>query len=108
VRPRDSRDPTSPQIGDRGQAVISQLVAAICDLERCGPDTDGFALWISTRPGHLLCGFCYRAAQVLSEELRCANPVGDPDLNAVVIAKLSEYLGVHIYLCGACAQADLS
>jgi hypothetical protein len=111
VRPRKRRQPAPQRLGARGLAVIGRVVATVSDLEPCGHDTDGFALWISTRPGHLLCEFCYQAAQVLAKDVRCAactNPAGDPDLDAVVIARLSDCLGAHIYLCAACAQADLS
>jgi hypothetical protein len=91
--------------------VIDRLLPTVSDLEPCEHDKDGSTLWISTRLGHLLCPFCYQAAQVLVEEVRCAacaSPAGDPDLDAVVIAKVSDELGAHFYLGGACADADLS
>lgn len=59
---------------------------------------------------YLLCGFCYQAAQVLAENIRCAacgRPAGDPDRDAEVISKLSDDLGAHFYLCKACIKADL-
>ncbi|HET7016150.1 MAG TPA: hypothetical protein VFI65_19670 [Streptosporangiaceae bacterium] len=92
------------------QVIIDQLLATVTDLVPCEHDKEGFALWISTRPGHLLCGFCYQAAQVLAEEVQCAacpNAAGDPERDAV-IAKLRDNLGAHIYLCHACTQTDLN
>ncbi len=86
-------------------------MASADGLEPCEHDKDGFALWISVRPRHLLCGFCYQAAQVLADGVWCAacgGPAGDPDLDAVVVAKISNELGAHIYLCAACADADLN
>ncbi len=90
--------------------VIDWLLATVTVLEACEHDLDGFALWISTRSGHLLCGFCYQAAQVLADDIRCAacgEPAGDPGRDAVVIAKISDALSVHFYLCHACADTDL-
>ncbi len=92
------------------QAIINQLRAAISGLEPCEHDKEGFALWISTRPHHLLCGFCYQAAQVLADDVQCAvcpNTAGDPVRDAVIVAKLRDDLGAHIYLCHACTQANL-
>jgi hypothetical protein len=97
-------------MGAQGLAVIDRLLDAVDELEPCEHDKDGFALWISLRPGYLLCGFCYQAAQVLAADIcctACASAAGDPDLDAVVIVKLSEDLGAHFYLCGGCAEADL-
>lgn len=97
-------------MGASGSAVIARLLATVNDLETCEHDKDGFALWISTRPGALLCGFCYQAAQVLAGDVRCAacaRPAADPGHDAVIIAKVSDHLGAHIYLCHACADADL-
>jgi hypothetical protein len=110
MRPRKRPQQTPAQIGARGQAVIDQLLATVRGLEPCEHDKDGFALWISLRPGRLLCGFCYQSAQVLAEDISCAacaSPAGDPELDAVVIAKISDELGAHIYMCGTCADADL-
>jgi hypothetical protein len=110
MRPRKHRRPAPPQIGARGQAVIDRLLAMVSDLEPCEHDKDGFALWISTRPAHLLCGFCYQAAHVLAQDIRCAacaSQAGDPEHDAAVIAKISHELGARFYLCGACADAEL-
>ncbi len=90
--------------------MIDRLLATVTELDVCEHDLDGFALWISTRPGHLLCGFCNQAAQVMAEDIRCAacwEPAGDPGRDAVVVAKVSDALGVHFYLCHVCADADL-
>lgn len=111
VRPRDRRQPGEPVIGACGQAVIDQLLANLPGLESCEHDKDGFALWISVRPGHLLCGFCYQAAQVLAEDIRCVacgRPAGDPDRDSAVVAKLADNLGAHFYLCHGCADSDLN
>jgi hypothetical protein len=70
----------------------------------CEHGKDRFALWISIRPGYLLCGFCYLAAQVLAEDIRCAacaGAAGDPDTDVTgTIAKISDELGARFYLCG--------
>src|SRR5207245_8751983 len=61
--------------------------------------------------GLLSCGFSYQAAQVLVEDVHCAicaSPAGDPDLDAVIITKISDGLGSHFYLRGACADSDLA
>jgi len=70
------RRPTNPKIGARGRAVIDRLLATSGGLEPCDHDKDGFALWISIRPGYLLCGFCYQAARVLAGDIRCAACAG--------------------------------
>jgi hypothetical protein len=111
VRLRKRQQPAGPVIGANGRAVIGRLVATVAGLEPCEHGKAGFALWISTRPGHLLGGFCYQAAQVLAGTIRCAacaSPAGDPGRDAVVIARLSGGLGAHFYLCQACADCDLS
>ncbi|HEX9034724.1 MAG TPA: hypothetical protein VF834_23005 [Streptosporangiaceae bacterium] len=107
---RPKRWPDTPDIGANGQAVIDRVLATVAELEACEHELDGFALWISTRPRHLLCGFCYQACQVLAHDIRCAacrEPAGDPSCDAVVVAKISDALGVHFYLCHACADTDL-
>jgi hypothetical protein len=53
--------------------VAGGLLARVSELELCEHDPDGFALWISIRPGMLLCGFCYQAARVLAEAIRCTD-----------------------------------
>jgi hypothetical protein len=71
---------------------------------------DQFAFWIATRPGMLLCDFCYQAAQVLADSIGCAacgQPAGDAASGAVVVARVASWLGVHFYLCMVCAELDL-
>jgi hypothetical protein len=100
----------SPPTGPRGQAVIDGLLARVGELDPCGHDADSFFLWLSVRPDSLLCGFCYQAAQVLAGDIACAacgRPAGNPGTDATLVAKVADWLGVHIYLCGWCAQADL-
>jgi hypothetical protein len=75
--------------------VVDGLLARAGDLEFCEHDRNGFALWIATRPGNLLCGFCYQAAQVLAENIRCTacgRPAGNPDTDAVVVLKIADWL----------------
>jgi hypothetical protein len=67
-------------------------------------------LWIATRPGMLLCNFCYQAAQVLAEDIictACGHTAGDPDTDAIVVAKAADWLGVHFYMCQSCTELDL-
>jgi hypothetical protein len=107
---RKRREPALPALGPRGQAIVGGLLARVDDLEFCEHDPDGFALWIATRPGNLLCGFCYQAAQVLAENIRCTacgRPAGNPDTDAVVVLKIADWLGAHFYLCQSCADHDL-
>jgi hypothetical protein len=62
------------------------------------------------RPGQLLCKFCYQAAQVLAQDVSCSacsGQAGDPDQDAIVLAKVTDSLGAHLYLCGSCADQDL-
>jgi len=110
VSSRKRREQSLPDLGPRGQAVAGGLLARVSELEFCEHDPDGFALWISTRPEELLCGFCYQAAQVLAENIRCAAcgaPAGDPDTDAIVVLKVADWLGAHFYLCQSCAAQDL-
>jgi hypothetical protein len=67
VSSRRRREQPLPDIGPRGRAVAGGLLARVSELEFCEHDPGGFALWISIRPGMLLCGFCYQAAQVLAK-----------------------------------------
>jgi hypothetical protein len=90
--------------------VIDQLLARVTDLEFCEHPSPDFAFWIATRPGMLLCEFCYEAAQVLAEDIRCAGcgqAAGDPGKDAMVVGKAAAWLGVHFYLCVLCADLDL-
>ena len=99
-----------PAMGPRGQAVADGLLARVPGLEFCEHDSDGFAMWIATRPGRLLCGFCYQAAQVLAENVVCAacgQPAGDPDKDAMVVVKVTDWLGAHFYLCQSCTDLDM-
>lgn len=61
-----------PEMGPHGQAVAGQLLVRVAEMEFCEHAGGDFAFWIATRPGMLLCGFCYQAAQVLAEDIRCA------------------------------------
>jgi hypothetical protein len=63
---RQPRQPSRPAMGPQGQAVVDRLLAHVTELEFCEHDAEGFAMWIATRPGRLLCGFCYQAAQLLA------------------------------------------
>jgi hypothetical protein len=102
--------PSSPAIGAKSQAVMEGLLARVPGLEFCEHDLDGFAMWIATRPGSLLCKFCYQAAQVLAENVTCAScgqPAGDPDKDAMVVAKVTDWLGAHFYLCTSCTDLDI-
>ena len=65
-------------MGLNGQAVVDGLLARVSGLEFCEHDPDGFAMWTSTRPDGLLCGFCYQAAQVLAENIMCPPADGRP------------------------------
>jgi hypothetical protein len=63
-----------------------------------------------TRPDHLLCRFCYQAAQVLAHDVKCpacGQQAGDPDQDAIVLAQVTDRLGAHLYLCRSCADLDL-
>ena len=67
-------------------------------------------MWISTRPDRLLCGFCYQAAQVLAENIMChayGRQTGDPDRDAIVVLRVTGWLGAHFYLCKSCTDRDL-
>lgn len=99
-----------PEVGPRGQAVIGQFLATVSELECCEHAGADFAFWIAARPGMLLCGFCYQAAQVLASDIRCAacgQQAGDPGMDAVVVARVAPRLGAHFYLCSVCAELDL-
>jgi hypothetical protein len=94
--------PSPPPTGPRAQAVIAGLLTRADELGRCGHDPDGFFLWISVRPDTLLCGFCYQAAQVLTGEVAyasCGRRAGNPDTDGTVVARVADWLGVHIYRC---------
>jgi len=109
VWPRKRRA-KGPPTGAIANAVIDRLLAKISQLEMCEHDQDGFAMWIATRPGHLLCSFCYQAAQVLADDICCAAcsaPAGVAGRDAIVVTKISEEMGAHFYLCQACMEADL-
>ncbi len=97
-------------MGPMGQAVVDGLLARVTELEHCEHDQHGFAYWIATRPDWLLCGFCYEAAQVMTDSVRCAacgQNAWNPDQGPVVMHKVSNWLGAHFYLCKSCADLDL-
>jgi hypothetical protein len=62
-------------MGLRAQGVVDALLARVSELQFCEHDQDGFSMWIATRPGMLLCQFCYQAAQVLART-SSARPAG--------------------------------
>ncbi|HEX9035098.1 MAG TPA: hypothetical protein VF834_24930 [Streptosporangiaceae bacterium] len=49
-----------------------------------------------------------QATRALAEDVSCAGPAGEPDPDAVLIARISEGLSAHFHLCAACDDADLS
>jgi hypothetical protein len=58
----------------------------------------------------LLCGFCYQAARVLTEDIRCTAcgaPAGNPDADAIVVLKVAEWPAAHFCLCQSCTKQDL-
>jgi hypothetical protein len=90
--------------------VAERLLARVTELEFCEHAPEDFAFWIATRPGMLLCEFCSQAAQVTAGDKRCAacgQPAGDPDADAVVVARIASWLGACFYLCSVCAELDL-
>jgi hypothetical protein len=104
----DSQPP--PATGPYSQAALDWLLAHGSEAEFCGRDNGGFAMWISPRADRLLRRFCYQAAQVLAKDLRCCacgNQDGDPDNDAIVLAKVTDSLGAHFYPCASCADQDL-
>jgi hypothetical protein len=58
--------------------VLDRVLARVSELEFCAHDPEGFAMRISTRPGQLLCKFCYQAAQVLAQDVSCSACGGQP------------------------------
>jgi hypothetical protein len=99
-----------PAMGTRAQAVIDALVMQVNELEFCEHDPEDFSMWIATRPGMLLCKFCYQAAQVLADSIVCAacgQPAGNPDTDAIVVAKVTDWFGAHFYMCHSCTDLDL-
>jgi hypothetical protein len=99
-----------PAMGSRGQAVVDRLLSRVSELEFCEHEQDGFSMWIATRPGMLLCSFCYQAAQVLAENIlcaACAQSAGDPDTDAMVVVKVADWFGAHFCLCQSCTDLDL-
>ena len=37
----------------------------------------------------------------------CGQPAGDPDKDAMVVVKVTDWLGAHFYLCQSCAELDI-
>lgn len=90
--------------------MIDQLLATVSELEPCEHGYGDFAPWVATRPGGLLCEFCYQAAQVLAGDNTCAacgQRAGEPGMDAVVVARVAAWLGAHFHLCARCAELDL-
>ena len=99
-----------PETGPLGQAVIARLLARVSELEFCEHGPADFVFWTATRPTMLVCDFCFQAAQVLAEDIRCTacgQPAGDPTQDAVVVARVAPWLGAHFYLCALCTDLDL-
>ena len=95
---------------DHVQTAWPPTLATVTELESCEHGRGDFAFWIVTRPGELLCDFCYQAAQVLATDIRCAacgQPAGDTGTGAVAVARVAPLLGAHFYLCSWCAELDL-
>jgi hypothetical protein len=90
--------------------VIDGLLARVSELKPCEHEHDGFAMRVAIRPGMLLCKFCYQAAQVLAEDIMCAGcgqPAGNPDTDAMVLVKVTDWFGAHFYMCQSCTELDL-
>jgi hypothetical protein len=97
-------------IGPHGQAVIDELLARATELEFCEHHPEDFSFWIATRPGMLLCDFCYQTAQMFAEDISCAacgQWAGSPGTDAIVVARVAAWLGAHFCLCSVCAEQDL-
>jgi len=107
-RPKRDRRPV-PAIGLRAQGVVDALLSRVSELQFCEHEQVGFSMWIATRPGMLLCLFCFQVTQVLGEDIICAacgHPAGDPDTGAIVVVKLADRLGTRFCLCKSCTRLD--
>jgi len=52
----------------------------------------------------------HQAAQVLAENIMChayGRQTGDPDRDAIVVLRVTGWLGAHFYLCKSCTDRDL-
>jgi hypothetical protein len=80
-RPKRDRRP-EPAMGPQAQGVVDALLSRVSELQFCEHEQGGSSMWIATRPGMLMCRFCYQVTQVLAEDIICAasgHPAGDPD-----------------------------
>jgi hypothetical protein len=99
-----------PPAGPHTERIFDKLLPRLDGLQCCEHRPGDFTMWISTRPDRLLCSSCYWAAQQ-APGIRCAachGPAGDPDNDAVIVGKISEFIGAHVYLCRACYAIDIS
>jgi len=79
VSSRKRRQLSLPDKGPKGQAVVDRLLERVSEPEFCEHNPDGFALWMSTRPGDLRRWFCYQAAQVLAENVSARPAASRPE-----------------------------
>lgn len=99
-----------PPAGPNTERIAGRVLPRPDRLQGCEHQPGEFATWISTQPGRLLCTSSYRAAQQ-TPGIRCAachGPAGDPDHDAIIVAKISESTGAHVYLCHTCPAIDIS
>jgi hypothetical protein len=99
-----------PPAGPNTERLIDELLHRLDSLQVCEHHRGDFAMWISARPDHLLCNSCYRAAQQAPGICcaACQGPAVDPDHDAIIVAKINESTGAHLYLCHTCHTIDMS
>ena len=100
-----------PVFGPRATEVIRAVLALERQLVPCEHQPAGDRIWVSLRPGALLCGSCQEAAEAMAqlEDSRCAwcnGPAGDKAGDTIILARPQADLAVQFWLCRECSALD--
>jgi len=90
--------------------VLDRLLACISELEFCEHDPAASGCGSRPVPAGCSASSATRLPRVPWENIRCmacGQPAGDPDQDAIVVVKVTDWLGAHFCLCLSCTEADL-
>jgi hypothetical protein len=100
-----------PVFGPRATEVIGAVLSREHDLVPCEHQPAEDRIWVSLRPGSLLCGSCHEAARAMArlEDFWCAScggPAGADIGHTAILARPRADLAVYFFMCHDCSAQD--
>jgi hypothetical protein len=100
-----------PVFGPLATEVIRAVLSREHDLVPCEHQPAEDRIWVSLRPGSLLCGSCHEAAQAMARQAdfwcaSCGGPAGADIGHTAILARPRADLAVYFFMCLDCSALD--